>query len=277
MHPELEPSLHEQNDGVSLPAHSHFAIKEHDQALTNYTPVPFLSKLAWEEEESTSKATGVEEKINELAAEEVNRALQAATEEILGAFPKQWQPLQPQQQIALGEKYSGDAEKEERSSLTEPLLSKLAVDATTSQVEEKPENHAIVSSKCDEISIIPSNQPNIQKLETNEFNMFGSKSKSSGFGGFGGLSKFASNALQNAKQAGEQLGAKAAQAAQAASTGDLTQVGKALVSNYPLPIFIVCFLIFSKSPKFYKQNHPRDHSQHFCQIYTQMILIFHPD
>uniref|UniRef100_A0A914YTF5 WH2 domain-containing protein n=1 Tax=Panagrolaimus superbus TaxID=310955 RepID=A0A914YTF5_9BILA len=231
MLPELEKYEH---NGVSLlPSPS---IEGHKQALTNYTTQSHVLKNEWEERHL--EATGVEEKINELAAAEVNCALQAATEEILGAFKRQ--PLQQQlpQQIALGEKYSGDEvkekeeeeeEKEEKSSsFTEPLPSKPAVDATTFQVENKPESHAIVSSKCDEIDISISNQSNIQKIEKKEFTMFGSKSKSGGFGGFGGLSKFASNALQNAKQAGEQIGAKAAQAAQAASTGDLTQVGKVL-------------------------------------------------
>ena len=194
---------------------------------------------ASEWEESTNTSSNVNAKIDVLAAAEADRALRLATGTVFASSEENQQESVPlQDRIAQTEEYGLEDEKEEReeSSSVEPvpLPPAFAIDVLASQVtechasapecEDRFQNTATSDTAIsDSVEIVkPASEPEKRT-------MFGSKSKG-GFGGFGGLSKFASDALKNAKQAGEQLGAKAAQAAQAASTGDLTQIGKTLVS-----------------------------------------------
>lgn len=183
-------------------------------------------------------------KINKLAAAEADRALNFATGAVFPSSERSKQTSVPLPHRIQTEEYGLKEKKEkwEESSFAEPLPlpPTFAVDAVSLQVDEpeRNENDSECREEINEIPIITASQNSNQIVKSAVFPekkaMFGSKSKTGGFGGFGGLSKFASDALKNAKQAGEQLGAKAAQAAQAASTGDLTQIGRNLVSFFKL-------------------------------------------
>lgn len=196
----------------------------------------FEQASEWVELDGINTNVNLDTKIDALAAVEADCALKAAAGAIFPEEECQTSVL-PFENIAKTEKYG--LKEQEKSCPVKPLPLPPAVNAASSQVAE-PEHQFIpecrIPESSDQINTASSDtfvQPLISSnISSKETTMFGSKSKSGGLGGFGGFSKFASDAFKNAKQAGEQLGVKAAQAAQAASTGDLTQIGKTLVSSH---------------------------------------------